>query len=305
MDNIFVAGLIGYDKIQDIIFSSIENKTMHHALLFSSLEGSGKQKLCLKIAEKLLESHANNFNIDIKQHPDIKIITPDLNESKKGEITIKQIRALNSFLQLKSGFSDCKIIILDAIDNLNQNAANSLLKILEEPPENSYFLCLSHNPCKLLDTIKSRMIHLKLPALSKDQTREIIQNQELNVAKSELDAALDLFPRQPGKVAELLANGSLKLLPEIKEILSKHSVVACENFIKKCDLKDNQSFTLLNELISHEIYLFSKKSETSKEALSSFWLNIPLKYSECIKLNLDRSNFLRNLISNFHTLYAK
>lgn len=307
MDNFFTADLIGYENIQDILNKNIEEGKLHHAVLFSGFEGSGKRKLCLEVAKNILKQNSNRMDVDIESHPDVKIISPNLEESKKGDITIKQIRALNGFLQLKSGFSDCKIIILDAVDNLNKNAANSLLKILEEPPENSFFLCLSHNPNKLLETIKSRVLNIKLPTLTLVQTKEILLGMDLGFKQSDIDIALEFFPHQAGKVIEMIESKVLSYKVDVEKIVNSKSILEREKLIQKFNLKDNHLFNILNELISHEIYKIVKSGSVQKnqDEILALWLSIPQKLGECLNLNLDRANYLRSLLNNFNNLYVR
>src|SRR5690606_22739828 len=84
----------------------------------------------------------------------------------KSAITVDEVRKAGKFLAQTSGTGNWRIVIIDPADDLNRNAANAILKILEEPPKRSLFLVLTHAPGKLLPTIRSRCLPLTLSPLS-------------------------------------------------------------------------------------------------------------------------------------------
>lgn len=304
MESLFSKEIIGYDQISNLIFSDIQNSKLHHAILLASPEGSGKKKLAYLVADQLLNKYDNSFKVDLAQHPDVKIIKSDLNESKKGEITIKQIRELNGFINLKSSIANCRIIIIDAIDDLNLNAANSLLKILEEPPHNCFFICLSHKPENLLATIKSRVLIYKLPRLSKTQTLEIINNQGYNLEQDHY--LIDIFPKQPGLILKYLAEDYSKIASKFEQLLNNLDNLKIEEFLGNINLKEQDNFLLVSNLLSHNLAQKIKENlklnKNINDNLIEYTLTIPAKFNECFHLNLDRSNFLRITLQNLNKL---
>jgi DNA polymerase-3 subunit delta' len=95
------------------------------------------------------------------------------------DITIDEIRNLNKFIRLSPALSDYKIVIIDDSDRLNINAANALLKILEEP-HNCIFFLICHNLAKLPSTILSRCRKIKLKNLSLEESLEIISDEDVD-----------------------------------------------------------------------------------------------------------------------------
>lgn len=134
-----------------------------HALLLTGLNGLGKNRFAIELAARLLcvESqddtpcgHCKSCRLfRAKTSPDIRIITP-LEEGKS--ISIDQIRELTSFLVLTPHTAERKVVIVTPADVMTTQAANSLLKQLEEPPGNSVLILISHQPHKLPQTIRSR-----------------------------------------------------------------------------------------------------------------------------------------------------
>lgn len=100
--------------------------------------------------------------------------------NKQGIINIEESKNLTHKLSLKSFESDYKIVIIWHPEKMNDTAANKLLKILEEPPENTVFILVSENPDLLLTTIRSRCIPVKIPGISDaDMYTKLINDHHL------------------------------------------------------------------------------------------------------------------------------
>ncbi len=106
-------------------------------------------------------------------HPDLmRLERLPRENSATGElarnITVDQVRSLQRLFNTTASLSPWRVVIVDSIDDLERNAANALLKNLEEPPPTSLFLLVSHAPERLLPTIRSRCRPLRLSALDED-----------------------------------------------------------------------------------------------------------------------------------------
>ncbi|MEM7439816.1 MAG: DNA polymerase III subunit delta', partial [Pseudomonadota bacterium] len=138
----------------------------------------------------------------------------------KTVITIDEVRKLKSFFALSAADGGWRVAIVDAADEMNPSAANALLKILEEPPEKTVLLLVSHQPARLLPTIRSRCRALRcMPLSSEDQAAALAQSGhppgDAAAAIAELSAgsagaAIALIQNDGGKLYErllgLLAN---------------------------------------------------------------------------------------------------
>jgi DNA polymerase-3 subunit delta' len=141
-----------------------------HALLIHGEEGLGKLTFALRLARLLLcmqptaarEACGRCRSCQLfaaGTHPDLEIIEPP---EDKEQIVIDQIRSLGEFLALKPHQAPHKVVVLHPAQAMNQNAANSLLKLLEEPPAGSVLLLVTAQPIRLPATIRSRCARLLL-----------------------------------------------------------------------------------------------------------------------------------------------
>jgi DNA polymerase-3 subunit delta' len=140
---------------------SLKQGRLHHAWLFVGQEGLGKNFLAQRFAIKLLTSHSDNpevqnqhaMQIEYGTHLDYRYIEVGEDSS---EIKIDEIRSLREFLSYKPMQSKYRVVIVNAIDDLNNNAANALLKTLEEPNANTIIFLICHSLGRILPTIRSR-----------------------------------------------------------------------------------------------------------------------------------------------------
>ena len=158
---------IGNVDISNKIMDSFLSNTLSHATIIYGNQGIGKSTFVYYLVNKLFyhlsmnQKSLNHQNLIInKTHPNFKIIDREINEKTNkisSYITINQIRNLKPFTQ-QSSISDLpKIILIDNADQLNINAANALLKILEEPKKNTYFFLISHQLSALLPPFESKV----------------------------------------------------------------------------------------------------------------------------------------------------
>jgi DNA polymerase-3 subunit delta' len=152
-----------------------------HALLLKGAQGIGKLDLALNFAQSLLCEMPNADGTACREcsschwfeqdsHPDFRLIQPDAltaaedGEDKPGgkkpsrEISVDQIRDLSSFANLSAHCGGYRVVLINPAEAMNNNAANSLLKTLEEPTDKLLFLLVTHKPQQLLPTILSRCL---------------------------------------------------------------------------------------------------------------------------------------------------
>ncbi|HET9131193.1 MAG TPA: DNA polymerase III subunit delta' [Terriglobia bacterium] len=150
-----------------------------HGLLFSGPEGIGKRTCALMVAKALNCANAADgefcgacsqcHKIDAGTHPDVIHIGL---EEEASEIKIAQVREATRMLDFRPLEGRSKVFIIDPANLLNISSANALLKALEEPPDNSYFILITNNLHALLPTIRSRCQSYAFTPLSLDELRK-------------------------------------------------------------------------------------------------------------------------------------
>ena len=205
--------LIGHDEEVRLFLSAYNSGALHHGWLVTGDEGIGKATLAYKIARFLLAAETGKTyetlevpvdgpvfaQVAQKSHPDFKVLERDFTETDKkklikainqGEevddemkqglkrsavIKVEDVRGVVEFLGKKSFNDNWRVVIVDSADDLNVSSANALLKILEEPPLKSILLLVSHNPGKLLPTIRSRCAKLALKPLQETEVASLLR----------------------------------------------------------------------------------------------------------------------------------
>lgn len=159
------SGIIGQPKVRDFLRSSVESDRVTHAYLFVGPAGSNKTQAAWALAQALLcpkgakgprggfcGSCENCKRASRKSHPDIRFYSP---EGANGYL-IEQMRELVADIALAPIQAKRKIYIIDRADMLGHSAANSLLKTLEEPPDDAVLILLGRTRESVLQTISSR-----------------------------------------------------------------------------------------------------------------------------------------------------
>ena len=152
---------------------------LHHAWILQGMPGIGKGQLARAMAASLLcetpSAQGEACGVcsschlyQLGHHPDFRVLQPPPEEDEKGKrklpiIAIEQVRELADFIGLTAHRGGYRVVLVEPAEALNPAAANALLKTLEEPPENTVFLLVSHQPSRLLPTIKSRCRDLAVP----------------------------------------------------------------------------------------------------------------------------------------------
>lgn len=228
--------VLGQHAIKKLIAHAIEQKRLAHAFLCIGPEGTGKLALALEMAKALLCEApdtrpcgrcGNCRKLGNITHPNLTVLFPYPKSAKENELTavrqsiaenpyhikhgwptanisIDSIRELKRALGLKSYQGQARLIILVQAQQMTAEATNALLKILEEPPEKTYFLLTVTEPERLLPTVLSRCQQLRFNSLpAQEIAAQLAQRTETDAAARELAARL--------------ANGSMRRAYELLE----------------------------------------------------------------------------------------
>lgn len=148
-------------------------------------------------------------------HTDLKILDEDAVTGRSGQIPVEAVRSVAPFLRQTAGEGGRRVVVIDALDAINQAGANALLKILEEPPDNAVLILVAHSMGRVLPTIRSRCRLLRLSPLSADAVGEVLSSEAEQHDVAELDAAVHLCGGSPGRAIALLADDGLQIFQAV------------------------------------------------------------------------------------------
>lgn len=171
--------LIGHTKQWQEFVDSFNTGKLHHAWLLVGERGIGKATFAYKATKFLMNNgdiktpHSSTYKdiekkVENLSHPDLYILDTESNTDSKAssEIKVDVVRALQNFIMLTPALSKYKVVIIDDINIVNLNAANALLKFLEEPTSHTIFFIVCHTQGTVLPTIRSRCRTLKFNHLT-------------------------------------------------------------------------------------------------------------------------------------------
>ena len=164
--------LKGNESFKEAVASMSDTGRFPHAFLITGEEGCGKKTAAKYLGAALLCTEkkgpclkcASCRKVQEMIHPDLKFLTPD----ESGFYKVGDIRALRSDVVVKPNEAIRKVYIIDKADKMNINAANSLLKCLEEPPAGVVFVLLADDEKKIIETIVSRTVRFRVSPLSEE-----------------------------------------------------------------------------------------------------------------------------------------
>jgi DNA polymerase-3 subunit delta' len=211
--------LHGHDSAVAAFRDALDSGRLHHAWLVSGPEGVGKALFAAKAALRVLAQGQGSLDspgLDVSdEHPAARLVSagshPDLmklerlpkENSSTGELArsigVDQVRSLQRLFNTTASLSAWRAVIVDSIDDLERNAANALLKNLEEPPPSSVFFLVSHSPERLLPTIRSRCRLLRLSRLDGQAMSSALRAALPDADESEIRELVTAGDGSPGR----------------------------------------------------------------------------------------------------------
>ncbi|MBT3143088.1 DNA polymerase III subunit delta' [Phaeobacter gallaeciensis] len=235
--------LFGQDAAEAEFLTAFNSERLHHGWMFTGPQGVGKATLAWRIALFLLANppadndglfgappaptsldispdHPVFHRIQAGAEPGLASITRSLNDNGKlrKEIVVDDVRKLGRFFGLSSTDGGRRVVIVDSADEMNTSAANALLKMLEEPPARTTLLLISHQPSRLLPTIRSRCRTLRLGPLNASDMQAALEQANAQVPDNP-DHLAALAAGSVGAALRLLNLGGLQIYSELIGIL--------------------------------------------------------------------------------------
>jgi DNA polymerase-3 subunit delta' len=242
--------LIGHEAAEKSFRNALDAGRMPHAWLVTGPKGVGKATLAFRMARALLAapatapaeadglfgdapkpgatleiapSHPVFRRVAELAHSDLRLLRRSLNDKGKlrSEIVVEDVRAAIDFLRLTPAEGAWRVLIVDAADDLNRNAANALLKILEEPRPRTVLVLVSHAPGRLLPTIRSRCRRLTLSPLPEAVMAAELRSRSPDLADEDLHLVAALAEGSLGHALTLIESDALALFREIAGLLAQ------------------------------------------------------------------------------------
>lgn len=228
--------LFGHDDAEATFLRAFGSGRLHHGWLITGPKGVGKATLAWRIARFLLTAPdvadgglfappppPDTLDIDA-DHPVARrmaqLAEPRLFLLRRGandketalsaDIRVDEVRKMKSFFALSAADGGRRVAIIDSADEMNTGAANALLKLLEEPPPSVTFLVISHQPHRLLPTIRSRCRELRLGPLSPDPLARALQQAGGAVDPDQAEALAQLAGGSVGEAFRMTNLDGLK-----------------------------------------------------------------------------------------------
>lgn len=330
--------LYGHGDAERMLAQALGDGRIHHGWLFIGPKGIGKATLAYRFARAALaapqERTGGDESLEVDEtssasrqvlalsHPGLLVLRRPYDEKSKRfatSIPIDEVRRLKSFLARSAAQDAWRIVVVDEANELNLNAANALLKSLEEPPPRTVFLLISSAPGRLLPTIRSRCRVLTLKPLASDDLRSAVTQALDAVGEDAPDAQRwpmleRLAEGSAGRLLGLMGAGGLELYERTAKLIAGlpridwRSVHALSDELQP--IAAQPRFELFFELLLNALERLIRAQATGAggqderdlaarligaERLASFaavWERIGRDKAETVALNLDRKTLI-------------
>jgi len=310
--------IIGFDQEFDSILNKLLENKLSNSLLLIGNKGIGKNYFIFQLIEeyikKKVKSEQINHHLSLLKnnaHPNIIMLKKEIDEKTKklkNFIIIDQIRKINQFSLETSVIENIpKFILIDSADDMNINASNALLKILEEPKLNTYFFLISHQPSSLLPTIKSRCLKINLSNHNYGNFSSIIKISNPDIDEETNKFLYDISNGSPGLINEYEFDEILNVFERLINLIINKDPFSDSNndTIKFLSTLDNEKLKVFISFMKFILITINKIKlgiDIAKNYLSKSILKIAT-ISDKISIDLIQRK-LDYLINNENDLFT-
>lgn len=273
--------LYGQEAAEAAFLSAYSSGRLPHAWLITGPRGIGKATFAWRAARFLVASPPDdggglfgtppptNLSVDPESsaarqvraltHPGIYLLRrawDDKRKDLKTQITIDEMRKMKGFFSLSSTDGGRRVVIIDDADEMNPNAANALLKVLEEPPPGAVIFLISHQPFRLLPTIRSRCRVLRLQTLQPVDLYKALTAAGGDGAASQAVALAELAGGSVGAAMQLTSHDGLALYAEIVSLMGTLPRMSRPRAIALCEAAAGRASELRFDLTVTLLDLF-------------------------------------------------
>lgn len=226
--------LKGHEAAVNALFHAAHTGRLHHGWLLTGPSGIGKATLAYRFARWLLAGgQSEDLSLPVTSgvfkrvaantHPDFFTVERRVNaktERLQSEIVIATIQEASGFMRLTPAEGGWRVVLVDGAEDLNPNAANALLKLLEEPPPRAILLLVSAAPGRLLPTIRSRCRVLPMASLPDQTMRDLLVTYAPELDEAEQTRLVELAEGSLGQALMLAQGGGMALASLVDEALA-------------------------------------------------------------------------------------
>ncbi|MDD2704063.1 MAG: DNA polymerase III subunit delta' [Acidocella sp.] len=224
----------GHEAAVSALHHAAISGRLHHGWLLAGAPGIGKATLAFRFARWLLaggqtadlsvpESAPVFRRVAASTHPDLFTVERRINaktEKLQSEIVIATIQQASAFMRLTPAEGGWRVVIVDGAEDMNPNAANALLKLLEEPPPRAILLLTSAAPGRLLPTIRSRCRALPMAKLTDAHMQTLLADYAPELGQTAREKLVELAEGSIGTALNLAAEGGVALAELVDEALA-------------------------------------------------------------------------------------
>ena len=299
---------VGGETAEAEFLSALGRGRLHHAWLLTGPEGGGKATFAYRAARRLLGAAPSNGpgslqsdpsdpvsrQVLSRSHPDLLVLQRDAEDGKtRRGIPVDDARALPEFFAKSPARSAYRVAIIDAADDLNANAANAVLKTLEEPPTQGILLLVTHSPDALLATLRSRCRRLRIEPPSLDVARAWLVDRA-GVSPEDAERLLAMARGAPGQAWRLAGEGALAidaLAAATVELLPAIDDAAMMTLAESFRGATGQArFELFFSRLARHAH--AQAVRTRSEPLATVWSDLVALPRRAESINLDRGDVL-------------
>ncbi|MEO1038135.1 MAG: DNA polymerase III subunit delta' [Pseudomonadota bacterium] len=229
-----VYDLFGHAAAETSVAEAFKHGRLHHAWMITGPKGVGKATFAYRLVRRALGAKTKPGGglqaeaddpvcrlLEAQSHPDFLLLRRAYDEKRgklRGEITVDDARRAPGFFSKRASGDHWRVALVDAADDMNVNAANALLKTLEEPPEKGLLILIVHAPGRLPATIRSRCRKLVLRAPSVEDCAAWLK-ERWAMPGDTAERAAALAAGAPGRALALAETGAADLYDEMNAAL--------------------------------------------------------------------------------------
>jgi DNA polymerase-3 subunit delta' len=303
----------GGEGVETAFVEAMQRGRLHHAWLLTGPEGVGKATFAYRAARRLLGARPDaafgllgsspedpvSRQVASRSHPDLLVLEREVEDGKPRKyIPVDDARRLPEFFSKAPASSPFRVAIIDSVDDMNINAANALLKTLEEPPARGVLFLVSHSPGGLIATIRSRCRRLAFGRWSEERVQGFLQQQA--GASFEDAARLARMARgAPGRALRMAEEGALQADALAHEILSRLPDVDDAALLAVADsfrgAEGGKRFEMLFDRLAEQVHAMATRTAEAGpspdiDRWARAWESLTALPRDVEAVNLDRAD---------------